>query len=72
MEWRGRAVVGQAIWIVGGTVLSVNRAPGESDVFASGFGGVVVVEPGSNVSWYRDLDFSGNTVEKVAGALYST
>lgn len=57
--------------ILGGNVLfGTNSATGDPDVYESGYGGAVVVVQGSSVSWSRDLDFNGNSAEKVAGALY--
>ena len=47
-----------------------NIAAGIPDTFESGFGGAVVVFDGSSVAWHRDLNFTRNSAEKLAGALY--
>eukprot|EP00752_Nemacystus_decipiens_P012586 g11146.t1 len=49
-----------------------NVAIGDPDEFESGFGGALVLELSSSVSWHRDLDFSSNSAESVAGALYAS
>eukprot|EP00903_Cladosiphon_okamuranus_P021507 g19772.t1 len=67
-----------ALWLGGGAradfggnaLFDGNSATGVPDDFESGFGGAVVVDSGSSVSWHRGLHFRGNSAEKVAGALY--
>ena len=68
----GAAVVGFGSSAVFGgmTLFDGNIAAGIPDAFESGFGGAVAVADGSSVAWHRDLNFTGNSAEKVAGALY--
>lgn len=54
----------------GNVVFESNSAFGDPHFFESGYGGALTVSTGSSVSWNRDLDFSGNSAEKAAGALY--
>eukprot|EP00752_Nemacystus_decipiens_P012585 g11145.t1 len=70
-KWGGAIDVFRSSAVFGGSVWSDRcRATGEPDDFQSGFGGAFVVALGSNVSWHRDLRFTENSAEKVAGALY--